>query len=576
MKKAAFERVGKRYRKHLLFIVSMLASLAILMLILLTTENRKAVEKELYLLEQQKHSYGESTLLEAFSQITSVNNYFASMVLQETEFPLPAHDAEWYTRLNDRATTCITLLNYIKGIDVANERVEYHKGEENAEFSADPGQDPRFLVFGRMNDITIAALDGGIQDKIFFYKVPGEADYAENRVVISVDARYLGQMVTGTTTDSEYRCVMDGSGRIVLSDRQSDIQQNFFQRVGLPDHPVEEGGSDVRIGDESFLLSVSRIDSLELYYVSLTRREIFQSYYSSMTMRMVLIGLLFMLAAIVLGVIITSRTYRPIRQLLRTLNAYFPQSFLDHSLDEINYMTERFKQIYTDNTELVNAVDRDIVHLREQQAAALQAQISPHFIYNTLDAINWISLDSLGRQNPISLCVLNTAEVLKSCMDQSTMFDTLEREIAITRNYIEVLKIRYNNTFAVDWQVDESLFACKVLKICMQPIVENMAFHGLACSDGQGKMQIVIGRQEDNTLKISISDNGVGISAVRLEELRQSINDAKSSPSSHIGMRNVNLRLKLIYGERYGVELFSRQGEGTTCILTMPIDFERG
>lgn len=576
MKKAAFERVGKRYRKHLLFIVSMLASLAILMLILLTTENRKAVEKELYLLEQQKHSYGESTLLEAFSQITSVNNYFASMVLQETEFPLPAHDAEWYTRLNDRATTCITLLNYIKGIDVANERVEYHKGEENAEFSADPGQDPRFLVFGRMNDITIAALDGGIQDKIFFYKVPGEADYAENQ-----GGDFGGCPVSwpdGHRHHHRQRIPLCyGRFRPHCAVRPAErYSAEFFSAVGLPDHLVEEGGSDVRIGDESFLLSVSRIDSLELYYVSLTRREIFQSYYSSMTMRMVLIGLLFMLAAIVLGVIITSRTYRPIRQLLRTLNAYFPQSFLDHSLDEINYMTERFKQIYTDNTELVNAVDRDIVHLREQQAAALQAQISPHFIYNTLDAINWISLDSLGRQNPISLCVLNTAEVLKSCMDQSTMFDTLEREIAITRNYIEVLKIRYNNTFAVDWQVDESLFACKVLKICMQPIVENMAFHGLACSGGQGKMQIVIGRQEDNTLKISISDNGVGISAVRLEELRQSINDAKSSPSSHIGMRNVNLRLKLIYGERYGVELFSRQGEGTTCILTMPIDFERG
>ncbi len=574
MKKSVFGRVGKRYGKQLLAIMALIVFLVAMLFLLLIAQDRKSIDTELFLIEQQKHSYAESTLMESFDQITSVANYFASMVLQEVEFPLPTYAADWYNRINDRATTCLTLMNYIKGIDVENDTTEYHKGERGPEMPVDPAADPRFAVLGTLNDTGIAILKDESAEKLYFYKQPDEGDYADNRVVVSVDARYLGQSVTGITTDSEYRCVVDSTGSILLSDRAGYMKKNVFAQFGLENRPVEEGGTTVRIDGERYMLSVSQIDGMQLYFVTLARQDMFNTYYTTTTNRLILIGLVLLLAALALGFIIARWTYRPIRQLLQNLNSYFPQNFLDHSIDEIHYINQRFQEVYTDNLELSKAVDRDLMRLREQQAAALQAQISPHFIYNTLDAINWISLDLLGRHNPISLSVLNTAEVFKSCMDQSTMFDTLEREIDITRKYIEVLKLRYNNAFEVQWDVDETLLHCKVLKICMQPVVENMAFHGLSGCTGQGRMRIAIYRAEGETLRIDISDNGVGIEAHRLEELRKTINDVKTSPSNHIGLRNVNLRLKLLYSERYGLQLFSKEGEGTTCSLTMPIDFE--
>lgn len=574
MKKSFFRRVGKHFGKQLVSITALVMLLAAVLFLLLFAQNRKTIDTELFLIEQQKHSYAESTLMESFDQITVVTNYFASMVLQEAQFPLPTYAAEWYVRINDRATTCLTLMNYIKGIDVANDGTEYHKGERGPDISLNPAQDPRFLMLGSMNDTGIAILKGDSAEKLYFYKLPAAGDYAGNRVVVSVDARYLGQTVTGITTDSAYQCVVDSAGTILLSDRAGYMQQNVFTQFGLEQYPVEEGGTTVKIGGEQYMLAMSKIDGMDLYFVSLARKDSFSAYYTATTQRLVIIGLVLLLAALGFGFVIARWTYKPIRLLLQNLNSYFPQNFLDHSMDEIHYINQRFQEVYTDNMELSKAVDRDIMRLREQQAAALQAQISPHFIYNTLDAINWISLDLLGRHNPISLSVLNTAEVFKSCMDQSTMFDTLEREIAITRNYIEVLKLRYNHAFEVVWEVDETLLRCKVLKICMQPVVENMAFHGLGGCNGQGRIQIKIFRAKGDTLCIEISDNGIGIEAQRLEELRKTINDVKTSPSNHIGLRNVNLRLKLLYSERYGLQLFSEEGKGTTCTLTMPIDLE--
>ena len=571
--KVGYVRGGKRYKKNLRFVSSIVMTFGVLITLFLVIQNRSAVDKEICLIEEQNLSRVDSSVISSFDQITHINNYFASIVMQQTEFPLPDYGVSWYTRLNDRATLCITLLNYIRGIYVKNGQNEYQKGlnlENPFEISKST---PDIRHFGEMNAVDILFYPQSTQERLYFRQEYEEGGYDKNDVLISADIVYLSQSILGTSDPDVFRCVVDADGGIILTDRADLIQKNIFDYFKLTDRTISEGSRSVKSGGKDYFISMSRVDGLELYSVSMTKRSVYGSYYSSMVTNMFLIGMLFIGVSIIIAVIIARRTYGPIKLLIHSLDSYFPQNYLDKSIDEINYLTERFHQLYAHNTELNEAVSKDIISLRNQQVIALQAQISPHFIYNTLDAINWISLDLIGIRNPISICVLNTADILRSCMDASSMFDTLSREIEITKKYIEVLKIRYNNSFDVNWEVDQSLLQCRVLKICMQPIVENTAFHGLSKLDGRGKITVRINRVENDTLAIVIGDNGVGISPENLAELKKNISESQPYPSRNIGIRNVNLRLKLLYGDRFGVFISSVENQGTTCTLLMPIEF---
>lgn len=233
--------------------------------------------------------------------------------------------------------------------------------------------------------------------------------------------------------------------------------------------------------------------------------------------------------------------------------------------------TKSSGQLYSKNKELNTVVSEKFKQLQEYQVSALQAQINPHFIYNTLDAINWIAIGQLKRGNPISACVLNMGAVLQSSMDTSSLFHRLSEEVDISQKYVNILELRCDNRFDVVWEVDQTLLDTVILKLCIQPILENAVQHGLLqLTERRGLIRIRIGREEDD-LCIRVTDNGVGIEENQLHELIENIHSEKPQ-AKHIGMRNVNLRLKLIYGEKYGLTIQSRYGEGTTCTLLMPID----
>ncbi len=215
-------------------------------------------------------------------------------------------------------------------------------------------------------------------------------------------------------------------------------------------------------------------------------------------------------------------------------------------------------------SELVDAISK----LNETQNKALQAQINPHFLFNTLNAVNCLILQETNEDNQSIKIVELLSDILEYIMDNKRNLVRLSEEIAYTKKYIEIELIKKNYSFDVEWQI-QNIQDCYIIKMVLQPIVENAIYHGIRnLHDLRGKIQIEIGRQNEDLL-ISVSDNGNGCGEKRMAEVNEALGKSSINDSGHIGLRNVNERIKIVYGDPYGCQLVRVKGR-TECRIRLP------
>lgn len=202
---------------------------------------------------------------------------------------------------------------------------------------------------------------------------------------------------------------------------------------------------------------------------------------------------------------------------------------------------------------------------------ALQAQMNPHFLYNTLGTIYWKVLSFTGKPNEASHLIENLSDIMRYSMHHQSATVPLEEEIQHTKSYISIQKVRYENKFDVVWHVDESLLDFHVLKLLIQPFVENSLMHGFR-KDSHLIITIEIYKDETNqTIVISISDNGIGMTPEHLFKIKQKLRDSYTE-GHHIGLFNTNKRIKLAYGELHCVSVDSKYLNGTTIEIRLPMN----
>ena len=559
---------GKSFKKNLIFIISIIIIFTLVLFFVLQINNSKSIQKEILNIEQQKINKMNISILSQMNQITKINCYFSTVVLKEHTYPLLEQDVSWYASLNERSALCISTMDYIRLIRVTNGNASYQTAGYYEEIMSDP---ENLVTLGEMNATEIIYIKNCKTDALMFRITPEPNDYAENNVLILANSSVFGETIlNGNVNGNSVACVVDRDGNIVLSNNFDDLGGNLFSLYELSGKTKIEEKKMISLKGVKYSYCSEKIGNLDLYSVSLTDQSTYASYYTAMQINTVIFGAVLFVLSFLISLLIAYRTYRPLRNLIKSLNNHMPELSIRKNLDEIAYIQDNIANLYSNNHNLKQVVNEDIKLLKNQQAIALQSQISPHFTYNTLDAINWTATDLIGRKNPISACVINMANIIKYSMDSSTLFATLSEELSITKMYVEILKVRYNNKYELEWDVDESLLDSKVIKICIQPIIENAVFHGLSKTPEKGRISVRV-YSEEKDLKIEISDNGIGISAEALEKINRHINDFENLPPNHIGLRNVNMRLKLLYGEKYGVFIKNRETNGVTCYLLLPV-----
>ena len=230
--------------------------------------------------------------------------------------------------------------------------------------------------------------------------------------------------------------------------------------------------------------------------------------------------------------------------------------------DEIGGLIRGFGSMLSEINRLIHEVYESKLTLRKSEMTALQAQINPHFLYNSLSLINWKALEA-GKED-ISRITLALSSFYRTSLNRGKNVLTIEKELENMQSYLEIQSCMHDGEFDVLMDIDDSILPYQTLNLLLQPLVENAIEHGIDLKeDGRGYIKI-IGRKDEKTIYLIVEDNGVGIEP----DVLKSILEFKTKG---YGVRNVNERIQLYYGEEYALQVESEVGKGTRCTITLPI-----
>ena len=276
-----------------------------------------------------------------------------------------------------------------------------------------------------------------------------------------------------------------------------------------------------------------------------------------------------LLAAVV--ILLISYTFtRPIGKLMTAMKEIekgdFKIQVVNKSRDEIGRLTESFNFMVSKIDHLVKEVYQEKIAQKNAELEALQAQINPHFLYNTLDSISWMLMD-IGADD-ISDVVVSLGDILKYSIHGKDVLVPLNEEVQYIESYLCIQKNRLEDRLCTSMEIQKEARACMVPKLILQPMVENAILHGIEPMKDGGRVRITAGLEQQNLL-ITIEDNGPGMAPEELEQCRAAVY-SESGATDSIGMRNVHRRLRLHFGKEYGLAIESRHQEGTIVTLRMP------
>lgn len=283
-----------------------------------------------------------------------------------------------------------------------------------------------------------------------------------------------------------------------------------------------------------------------------------------------LVSLTALLLAVLLALGLSSGITKSIKALeisMRTIEkGDFSVRVVPHSLDEVGLLGLRFNIMADRINELVNTVYKERMAKQRMEYQALMAEINPHFLYNTLGSIKWLA--KKNGQEPIDTMVTALIDLLRFSVNASS-YTTVEEEVRYVSNYLVLQKLRYEDRFVFETRVDDEVARLKVPRFILQPLAENALLHGIEFSKYDGAIRVGAGRR-DGRLVLEVEDNGVGMAGRDVEKLLAETKKEHPGLNS-IGIKNVNDRIRLSFGEPFGVFFAPAPGRGTIVRIELPL-----
>ena len=344
----------------------------------------------------------------------------------------------------------------------------------------------------------------------------------------------------------------------------------------LSAHPELTGSLRVRLSDRDCILTWERLSVSGLILCEVLPLE---SIAFNPKATQATIGLVFLSCIIIglsLSLLFTRYLTRPIVRLMEHMDVIssgdFSRNPAIESNDELGVIGRQINEMSSHVSALMENRIRDEQEKMTLESKMLQAQINPHFLYNTLDSIKWIA--TMQHSAGIVRVVSALSSLLKNMAKGFNEKVTVRQELDFLDNYVTIEKIRYIELFDVDITVeDPALYDAGIIKLTLQPLVENSIFSGIEPSGKPGLIQIHIYSREQ-VLYISIRDNGVGISKENINRMLTDTSRVTKHYMSGIGLPNVDRRIKLVYGQEYGLAIDSEVGVYTCVTVSLPLEFQ--
>ena len=234
---------------------------------------------------------------------------------------------------------------------------------------------------------------------------------------------------------------------------------------------------------------------------------------------------------------------------------------------EAKQLSESLNTMIDKINALLEQVKKEQIRIRKAEFELLQAQINPHFLYNTLDTIIWLA--ESDEQKQVVHMVESLSDFFRTSLNQGKDIISIKEEIQHVRSYLEIQQMRYQDILEYEIDVPEEFYQNTIPKITVQPLVENALYHGIKNKRGKGKIT-VRGYREDSFFILEVQDNGIGMQPERLEQVRNALVHKQFVESKVYGLYNVNERIRLNCGEEYGLRISSTYQEGTTVKIFLP------
>ena len=363
-----------------------------------------------------------------------------------------------------------------------------------------------------------------------------------------------------------YCFLMDGDGNMVYHPQQQLLYSGLKSEDTAKLSQMEDGAW----ANDTVIYSLTSVEGSDWRVVGVSYvDELVNRNVSEMVHLSLLIAAMVLLAALFTSWLLSRLLSRPLRSLESAMEDF--ESDADHfdyypvgGTREVQELSCSFGHMVMRIQQLMNTVREEEVNLRKTELKALQAQINPHFLYNTLDTIKWSA--KIHQLPEVAVMAENLAGILRQALS-SREFVTLKEELETIDSYMAIQKARLPEGFQYEAEVPDSLMSALVPKMLLQPLVENAVLHGVE-HDGNGYI-CIFAAQEGTDLKISVFDDGRGMPP---EVVRWINSPSPEKRDGHLGLYNLISILKIHYGEGYGLKARSGDGEGTTITITLPME----
>ena len=373
---------------------------------------------------------------------------------------------------------------------------------------------------------------------------------------ITLDYNKIFQPFTNILTEENGGIVTDKKGTILysrsnLKELKSDCSENISSMLPLV--------------NQSCAYTQTKSDENDwIFYYYKSQNAISGSVRRILIEEIPLIaGCLFII--VVLGLLFSRVFTRKIEELTRNMDQVNHGSrevtVYSDSSDEIGIMVNSFRKMMDEINRLIDEVYVNKIALKEYELKALQAQINPHFLYNTLSMMNWMAIRS--NQMDISKVTLALSTFYRTALSKGEDVVTVENCIQNTKAYLEIQLVMHDHGFTVDWEIDPTIKNEKMPKLLLQPIVENAIEHGIDEKEEGDKNLALSFHGKEDVVEITVRDNGKGMEQEKAEKL-------VTYQAKGYGLKNVNDRIHLLYGDEYGIQIFSELGIGTTVVMRFP------
>ena len=399
------------------------------------------------------------------------------------------------------------------------------------------------------------------------------ADEKKGAIIMNINTQSIyNSMLYQQYKDGRLFFLVNADNKIIISSELSYFN-TYPDNIGLNTLTIESNpkNSVYEINDKNYVVLSGDSAISDYKYISAYPLELYEHKLSTMKLQIIGILLLLMIIIFILAYVASVRSYSPLNEIISFLDNSQPpaDSIEEEDKNELMYIINSIQTHINDKTKMAEILEERMKLLRKSQYDMLQTQINPHFLYNTLETINWMAYNMSNSENPVSKSLINLASFFRNTLT-SGYFVSIENEIKYTNEYVNILALRYGDLFDIEWDIDESILSYTIIKICLQPIIENAVYHGIKQKNDKGLIKIK-GFCDDNNIILIVSDDGIGIEKDALDELNKTLSETSfTNEKSHIGLSNVNQRIKIIFGDSYGIHVESTVGVGTDVYVTIP------